>query len=953
MLNCLQTYIELGFALFPYGQSSKKPINPHGYSLKYLEAGGPTLRMEQVKAWYEQYPGCAWGLATTDERGVLDIDPRHGGDRIIAEWEAKHGKLPPTWTVATGGGGLHKYFRFPPGTRSKELACHAIGIKAIDGGVILPPSRLTLPEHQGRAYEWLMRPWEQDIPDASSWLVEKMQAKPIFKPSGNGEPKPDDPWVVQPPAQDLLTHPGAGHGRKDVKRRPTLTRLVGAHLARGDSKASIEAMASDWASRCEPALTEDEWRKHVDGLWVKEMGKRDGQRHEDYTPFSLPTYNIPETVNERTNSDAETGGEFVRSDAVAQRQGEERGGVGQSLATYPQPVLSTDAYYGLFGEMLTASEPQTEAHPGAILLGWLTCFGNIVGRGAWFPVGPRNHYPCLYIGNVGETSAAKADGWAVALHPFRLIEPTWASNCIANGIGSGEGLLERVGDEQRLMTLDKKSDEVRERVIPGATDKRCLVRLSELSRCFKAQRRENSTLSEYLREMWDGEPVHIPNRRDNSLVSSDYAVSLFGDITPKVLVKALATGTEGFDGYANRFLWVKVWSPHSLPDGGDMSVLEPFLTRLAEALTFAKNAGQMKRDDGAGRLWHEVYADLKASGDRIPHTDRARPYAVRLSMLYALADQSSIIREEHLRAGLAVLDFCRESARLLFATSSDNPDPKPDALWLRVQNLIVRQPGINRSDIHKGLGGHTPAEQLTEALAFLEGAGLAHRKDDSATGGRTAERWYPGRRKPGPKEGLHTPLSFSNAEPIANERTMSEAQGQLVRSFASPAEEMGQAGEGGGVVEQPHPRTIASVQVVPLPDGPIEEGARTLPLASDEWVVKPEVPTDAQCCGSDDAQTADEDEATEEALADLCACLAEKVEPLPAEAEDKPVGDEALEADGFLNRLAEAKPEAKPVPRDYLKGYVSPDPSKPSPLAWDESLTPNGFLDWEARLMAM
>lgn len=220
MLKWLHIYLDLGFPLFPYGQSSKNPLDRHGYSLKYLEAGGPTLRREQVKAWYEQYPGCAWGMATTDERGVLDIDPRHGGDRVLAEWEAKHGKLPPTWTVATGGGGWHKYFKFPSGTRSRELEGNAIGIKAIDGGVILPPSRLTVPGHQGRAYKWEMKPWDLSIGVASSWLVEEMQAKPKTKPS-NGTPNADE-WVVQAPAHDLLTHPGASKSKasRDHLRLP-------------------------------------------------------------------------------------------------------------------------------------------------------------------------------------------------------------------------------------------------------------------------------------------------------------------------------------------------------------------------------------------------------------------------------------------------------------------------------------------------------------------------------------------------------------------------------------------------------------------------------------------------------------------------------------------------------------------------------------------------------------
>jgi hypothetical protein len=53
---------------------------------------------------------------------------------------------------------------------------------------------------------------------------------------------------------------------------------------------------------------------------------------------------------------------------------------------------------------------------------------------------------------------------------------------------------------------------------------------------------------------------------------------------------------------------------------------------------------------------------------------------------------------------------------------------------------------------------------------------------------------------------------------------------------------VGQGEREGDVEEKPQPLLIASVQIDALADGPLEEGTRTLPLASDpdEWVVKPE-----------------------------------------------------------------------------------------------------------------
>ena len=72
----------------------------------------------------------------------MDIDPRHGGDRTIAELEAKHGPLPPTVTAETGGGGYHLYYAMPEGEvrNSTGLVGPGIDIRAEGGYITARPS---------------------------------------------------------------------------------------------------------------------------------------------------------------------------------------------------------------------------------------------------------------------------------------------------------------------------------------------------------------------------------------------------------------------------------------------------------------------------------------------------------------------------------------------------------------------------------------------------------------------------------------------------------------------------------------------------------------------------------------------------------------------------------------------------------------------------------------------
>jgi hypothetical protein len=628
MLKSLKFYSTLGWALFPC--FSKEPVpNPKKPLAKspYTEHGfkDASLDWGQVVEWYWKYPNCAWGTPTSAERAVLDVDPRHNGHIHLAKLIAEHGALPDTPRVRTGGDGFHYYLRCPPGTHCRSIAKSdkpeydgkpnkpdSITLKAIGGFVIVPPSRILIPEHCGREYAWEVREWfPDDVPEAKAPAWCCLATKP--KASASTEGEADNPFVVKPAPPDLLWHQGSPEG----ERRLTLCKLVGMHLARGDSEASIMAMAEAWAERCTPPFYE--WQKHVRLLWAK-----DGKFPSDGNlTTALPEAAVNETPLPLTSADSSW------------------------------PTLPPEAFHGLLGEMLKAITPETEADPAGVLLGWLAFFGNIVGRGAWVQVGPRLHHPALFIGVGGASSSgAKGDGWAASLWPFQEVDSAWAKGCVVNGIGSGEGLIELVADSESILDVNGVAQ-----VIPGAADKRRLLRLSELSTCFKHGRRENATLSEHLREAWDGEPMHVPNRKSNGLSASNYAISLVGDITPGWLDKLMGGGTEGFDGWANRFLWAKVKRSRFLEEGGNIDVLKPYLNRLQSALSFAKTAGEVKKDDEAKVLWKKVYPALATSGDDVPHTERVRPQVLRLALIYALADSSKVIRIEHLQAALGVWEY--------------------------------------------------------------------------------------------------------------------------------------------------------------------------------------------------------------------------------------------------------------------------------------------------------
>src|SRR5690606_35406405 len=72
-------------------------------------------------------------------------------------------------------------------------------------------------------------------------------------------------------------------------------------------------------------------------------------------------------------------------------------------------------------------------------------------------------------------------------------------------------------------------------------------------------------------------------------------------------------------------------------------------------------------------LWGNVYGRLSDERDVAPNevvydsaTSRADPQVLRLSMIYALLDGSNEIDACHLRAALAIWDYCDASAKTIF-----------------------------------------------------------------------------------------------------------------------------------------------------------------------------------------------------------------------------------------------------------------------------------------------
>ena len=344
-------------------------------------------------------------------------------------------------------------------------------------------------------------------------------------------------------------------------------------------------------------------------------------------------------------------------------------GKGQSFAVAPPPAgwpsLSQDAMHGIAGEIVRAIEPHTEADAVAPLVQFMACFGNLIGRSAHCVADGARHYLNIFVAIVGSTSKArKGTSFAQVRNVFAEIDAQWTRANLQQGLISGEGLINAVrgpvyktGEDGEEVCVDE-----------GVEDKRLLTIEAEFASVLKAMSRDANTLSAIIRNCWDSGNLQSLQRR-SQLRATEAHVSIISHITQEELRRNL-TATELANGFANRFLWVCARRSKLLPEGGavDPYRISRLLKRLKEACDKAGKITDMNWDQETRQKWCEGYPELSKDHPGMFGCVVARSEAqvLRLTSLFALLDCSPMIRPVHLKAALALWQYCEDSALYLF-----------------------------------------------------------------------------------------------------------------------------------------------------------------------------------------------------------------------------------------------------------------------------------------------
>ena len=403
------------------------------------------------------------------------------------------------------------------------------------------------------------------------------------------------------------------------------------------------------------------------------------------------------------------------------------------------PVLDDAALYGLGGEVVSCIAPHTESDPVALLLTYLACFGNAIGRGPHYLVEDTRHFANLFVLLAGATAKARKGTSADRVRAiFQVVEPIWVIERMQGGMSSGEGVITAVRDAQ---WVTKKG--ISELADPGVDDKRLLLYEPEFSSVLAKLNLEGNILSRIVRDAWDCREMLGTMTKHNPTRATRAYISVVGHITITELQRRLDE-TAMANGFANRFLLGCIRRAQMLPHGGNFQAHErERLGRCTkEALEAARPRAEVGMTAAARERWTAEYPALTASGDRLTDhmTARAEAQVIRLALIYALLDQAGAIDVAHLEAALTLWRFCKASSDYIFGELTG--DAPADAILRALRQAGAD--GLMKRDIFALFDRNLPAAKIDATLARLRANGKAVSRPSppQAGAGRRPEMWY-------------------------------------------------------------------------------------------------------------------------------------------------------------------------------------------------------------------
>ena len=265
--NKIFTAYQNGFSITPpYAKGEKKPSGKNGEWKQYQTT---RASKEQMKSWYEKHDG-NYGIICGKVSNLIVVDADNEDAVKIVET-----KLPKTPFFVSTGKGKHFYYKSPQMDIQTESwgggEVRSEGAQVVGFGSIHETGKIYTESGD------LLELWK-DVPTYDPAWLELLGEKEKPK-RANGESSKE---TKQEGGDTFFNYGGVRTGEG---RWAALCHLVGCHLRKGDSRATIIGLALAWNESNEPPIERDKVIRDCEGLWEKHQDQKEYERQEKVREF--------------------------------------------------------------------------------------------------------------------------------------------------------------------------------------------------------------------------------------------------------------------------------------------------------------------------------------------------------------------------------------------------------------------------------------------------------------------------------------------------------------------------------------------------------------------------------------------------------------------------------------------------------------------------------------------
>jgi hypothetical protein len=351
-----------------------------------------------------------------------------------------------------------------------------------------------------------------------------------------------------------------------------------------------------------------------------------------------------------------------------------------------------DALHGVAGDFAQRICGKNERALPAVLLQLLACAGPAVGPSVFHKQAYSRLGANIFVVTVTQSGCFRASDW---------FAPTRCLFGAAHGVSATNFFKSKPVESIQSIGRADDAGSIEPCVLAGAFD----LIWAQIARPKVAQS---------FRLVWD----------------EVLGISLVGHLTASDILASRMSAS--MLETASRINWCRV--------GGDINGLPQVMptddweriSKIIEARAKqARTHGEIKLRPDAQRQWGAIYSSLISTHSAVARivTSRADAHVLRLALIYALLDGADGIELPHLKAAIAIWDYCRTSAESLFACGTES------LLATRLLDVLRHRPR-SKTELHAVLHNHTPAHRLDTELEELIARGLVA-TDKSKTGGRS------------------------------------------------------------------------------------------------------------------------------------------------------------------------------------------------------------------------